>query len=216
MRGLGVELSVEAGKSSKALWLSLLSSQFPIARVKRSEITTLWEMKEMGDINTELRLIQSCSQLPSLVANHNVMSQSTEFKAALSSAGFTGDIVIPGDPDYDAAIVRVGKNAQRKAGLVAFVKSADDVSKVIRLVNSSSGQVPVVIRGGGHSPAGCSSTEGGIVIDLSRYLNAVRVDPGKKLAYAGGGAIWATVDKEAIKHSLATPSGGINTTGVGG
>jgi len=145
------------------------------------------------------------------------MSQSNEFKAALSSAGFTGDLIIPGDSEYESAIARFAKNAKRNAGLVAFVKSAEDVSKVIKFANSgSSAQIPVVIRGGGHSPSGCSSTEGGIVIDLSRYLNTVRVDAEKKLAYAGGGAVWGTVDKESIQHGLATPSGGFHLTGVGG
>lgn len=61
-----------------------------------------------------------------------------------------------------------------------------------------------------------SSTDGGIVIDLSRHLNTVHVDPAKKIAYVGGGCIWKQVDAEAIKYGLATPSGIFNDTGVGG
>jgi len=147
-------------------------------------------------------------------------SQSNNFKAALISDGLAGDLVIPGDPQYDASLTRFAKNARRNAALVAFVKSAEDVSKVIKFVNaqSSAGGSPIhiVIRGGGHSPSGTSSSEGGIVIDLSRYVNTVRIDEEKKLGYVGGGATWEAVDKEAIKYGLATPGGTVNHTGVGG
>jgi len=60
-------------------------------------------------------------------------SQSNNFKAALIADGFAGDLVIPGDPQYAASLTR---NAKRNAALVAFVKSAEDVSKVIKYVNA--------------------------------------------------------------------------------
>lgn len=148
------------------------------------------------------------------------ISQSTEFKTALTAAGFTGDLIIPGDTEYASSIARFAKNAQKNAALVAFVKSAEDVSKVIQFVNTYSSAhgipVDVVVRGGGHSTSGSSSSEGGIVIDLSRYVNTVRVDEKEKLGYVGGGATWAAVDKEAIRYGLATTGGTVNHTGVGG
>ena len=148
------------------------------------------------------------------------VSSPQDFKAALQATGFTGELVVPGDPDYEPSLVRFSKCAQRNAGLVAFVKSADDVSKVLKFVNTHSSahdtQIPVVIRGGGHSTSGASSTDGGIVIDLSRHLNSVRVDEEDKLGYVGGGATWADVDNEAIKHGLAVTGGTVNHTGVGG
>ena len=48
------------------------------------------------------------------------------------------------------------------------------------------------------------------MIDLSRYLNGVKVDPEKKVAYVGGGALWETVDRTAIEHGLATVGGTVN------
>jgi FAD/FMN-containing dehydrogenase len=147
-------------------------------------------------------------------------SQSNNFKASLIADGFTGDLIIPSDPEYTASLVRFAKNARRNAALVAFVKCAHDVSKILNFVNTHSSadgsRIPIVVRGGGHSPSGASSTEGGIVIDLSRYLNTVRVDEERKLGYVGGGATWSTVDKEAIKYGLATTGGTVNHTGVGG
>ena len=141
--------------------------------------------------------------------------QPTNLKTSLSSSDFTGDIVIPGDAEYASALISFAKNAQKNGALVAFVKSAEDVSRMVKFVKSQSAHdtsIPVVVRGGGHSTSGASSTEGGIVIDLSRYLKTVKVDAEKKLAYVGGGATWADVDHEAIKHGLATTA----DTGVGG
>jgi len=121
---------------------------------------------------------------------------------------FRGDIVTPGDPDYKKAIARWASNAERQAKIVAFVKDAEDVSTTIAFAKAS--RLPVAIRGGGHSASGASSCQDGIVIDLSRYLNGVRIDPENKLAHTGGGAIWATVDEAAIEHGLAGVAGSVN------
>ncbi|KAI0332483.1 FAD-binding domain-containing protein [Cubamyces sp. BRFM 1775] len=121
---------------------------------------------------------------------------------------FKGDLVQPGDPEYDQAIARWAKNAARKAAVVAFVKDAEDVASAIAYARQAG--LPIAIKGGGHNPSAASSSEGGLVIDLSRYLAGVRVDADKKLAYVGGGAIWETVDKAAIEYGLATVGGTVN------
>lgn len=114
----------------------------------------------------------------------------------------------PTDPQYPAAIARWAVNAQRKAAVVAFVKDEQDVALAINYARRHG--LPIAIRGGGHHPAGASSSEGGLVIDLSRYLNGVKVDDKKNLAYVGGGALWEAVDREAIKYGLATVGGTVN------
>jgi FAD/FMN-containing dehydrogenase len=130
------------------------------------------------------------------------------------SKSFKGDIVTPSDPDYAAAIARWASNAVRNAKVVAFVKDSEDVTLALNFARDS--KLPLAIKGGGHSAAGASSSEGGLVIDLSRHLRGVRVDAENKLAYVGGGAIWADFDKAAIEHGLAGVSGVVNHTGVGG
>ncbi|KAF9008803.1 FAD binding domain-containing protein [Cyathus striatus] len=125
-----------------------------------------------------------------------------------------GDIVTSDHPDYSKAIARWAKNAERLAKVVVYVKDEHDISLVLRYAKDAG--LPLAIHGGGHNPAGASSVEGGVVIDLSRYMNKVRVDAEKRLGYVGGGALWATVDKEAMKHGLATVGGTVNHTGVGG
>lgn len=69
--------------------------------------------------------------------------------------------------------------------------------------------------GGGHSAAGLSTIEGGLVIDLAG-LRRVRADPLARTATVQGGATWAEVDRETQAFGLATTGGAISTTGVGG
>lgn len=131
---------------------------------------------------------------------------SKDFDAFKSA--FTGDIVTQSDPDYDLAIKRWASNASRPAKVVAFVANERDVGSAISYARAQN--LPIAVRGGGHSVSGTSSQKDGLVIDLSRYLNKARVDSEKKLAYVEGGAIWETVDKAAIEHSLASVAGTVN------
>ncbi|KAH8103537.1 hypothetical protein BXZ70DRAFT_888945 [Cristinia sonorae] len=127
---------------------------------------------------------------------------------------FKGDIVTPQDSDYEQSLDRWAANSRRAAAVVAFVKDAEDVALAIKYARDAG--LRIAIRGGGHSAAGSSSCEGGVVIDLSRHLNSVRVDPDEKLIYVQGGAQWKSVDHAAIKHGLAGVAGTVNHTGVGG
>ncbi|ESK91154.1 fad binding domain-containing protein [Moniliophthora roreri MCA 2997] len=125
-----------------------------------------------------------------------------------------GDIVTPSDHDYLSAISRWAINAARHAKVVAFVKDVDDISLALRYAKEN--KLSLATRGGGHNAVGASSAEDGLVIDLSRYMNQVRVDPARKLAYVQGGAVWKDVDEAAMEHGLATVGGTVNHTGVGG
>lgn len=121
---------------------------------------------------------------------------------------FKGDVVTEDHPDYEASITRWALNSIRRAKVVAFVKDASDVALAIQYAKSAG--LPIAIRSGGHGASGSSSIEGGLVVDLSRHLNKVTVDPESRLAYVQGGALWRTVDETAIKHGLATVAGTVS------
>jgi len=142
-------------------------------------------------------------EFPILTSSESAMSDFTAFENA-----FQGDIITLTNPHYAKAIERWSINAVRHAKVVAFVKNPADVVLAIRYAKTN--KFPIAVRGGGHSPYGPSSSEGGLVIDLSRYLNGVRVDAERKLVYVGGGTLWEAVDKAAIKHGLATVAGTVN------
>lgn len=121
---------------------------------------------------------------------------------------FKGDLITRDDADYEKAIARWARNATRRAKIVAFAKDAEDVSLAVKFASAE--KLPIAVRGGGHSASGTSSTEDGLVVDLSRYLNRVRIDSDERRAYVDGGAIWQTVDEAAIAQGLATVGGTVN------
>ncbi|KAI0047616.1 FAD-binding domain-containing protein [Auriscalpium vulgare] len=121
---------------------------------------------------------------------------------------FHGDIVNPSHPDYESSLKRWAANSQRRAAVVAFVKNEDDVRAALLYAQAQG--LHIAVKGGGHNPAGSSSIEGGLVVDLSRHLNRVRIDPEGKLAYVGGGALWSDVNGAAIKHGLVMTSGTVS------
>ncbi|KDQ17969.1 hypothetical protein BOTBODRAFT_52788 [Botryobasidium botryosum FD-172 SS1] len=127
-------------------------------------------------------------------------------------ASIEGLVTQPGDAEY--TVRRWAANAQRPAAIVVFPRTPQDVAKSILFAQGAGYEI--AIRGGGHSPSGASSTDGGLVIDLSKYLTGVRIDAEKQLAYVQGGAIFKTVEAEAIKYGLAINAGIWHETGVGG
>jgi FAD/FMN-containing dehydrogenase len=125
-----------------------------------------------------------------------------------------GDVFAAGDDGYeDASGIWNGVHDDRRPALVVRCSGAADVIAAVGFARSN--DLPIAVRGGGHSIAGFSTCDGGIVIDLGD-LRGVRVDPEARRAFVGGGATWADIDHETTAHGLATTGGLISTTGVGG
>jgi FAD/FMN-containing dehydrogenase len=96
---------------------------------------------------------------------------------------------------------------------VVSCSTTDDVVAAINRARASN--LRVAVRGGGHSIAGLSVIDGGMLIDLAP-MNDVQVDPERKIAKVGGGAVWLEVDQATQAHGLATPGGVVSDTGVAG
>ena len=75
--------------------------------------------------------------------------------------------------------------------------------------------IDIATCGGGHSVSGASSSDGGLVVDLSE-MRQVTVDPTSRTISAQGGCIWADIDQKSAEYGLATVAGTVNHTGVGG
>ncbi len=125
-----------------------------------------------------------------------------------------GSVMRPGDDGY-AESCRVWNGAfdARRPALIVGCSGAADVIAAVGFARSN--DLTIAVRGGGHSIAGFSSCDDGIVIDLSA-MRSVRVDPDARRAYVGGGAVWGDVDHETQAHGLATTGGLVSTTGVAG
>ena len=127
--------------------------------------------------------------------------------------GLRGELIRPGDDGYDDA--RAIWNAAHDARPALIVRCAG-VGDVMRAVDfARSENLAVAVRGGGHSVAGFSTVDGGIVIDLSG-MRSVRVDPERRRAVAEGGATWADFDHETQAFGLAVTGGLVSSTGIGG
>jgi hypothetical protein len=126
---------------------------------------------------------------------------------------FKGELIGPDDSSYEEARQVYNAMIDRRPALIARPANADEVAKVVNFARER--DVPLAIRGGGHNGAGLGTVDDGIVIDLSR-LKRVEVDPEARTVRVGGGCTWGEVDAATGEHGLATPSGIISTTGVGG
>src|SRR3989475_8146115 len=98
----------------------------------------------------------------------------------------------------------------------ALIARCVDVADVIVTVKfAREHQLTLAVRGGGHSGPGLGTCDDGLVIDLSD-MKGIRVDPSARPARVEGGCTWGEVDHATHPFGLATPSGFISTTGVGG
>ncbi len=143
------------------------------------------------------------------------MSSSTPPASAARKeiTGFEGRLIGPEDAEYEEARKVYNAMIDKRPALIAQCAGPDDVIKALTF--ASDHDLLVAIRGGGHNGAGLGTCEDGVVIDLS-LINGVEVDPEARTVRVGGGATWGEVDSATNEHGLATPSGIISTTGVGG
>jgi FAD/FMN-containing dehydrogenase len=132
------------------------------------------------------------------------------FKKSLSNESTT---LMSNDEGYEEALIRWAINAQLKAGLIVNVFTLDDVVATVNFARKHG--CDFTVHGGGHSPSGHSSSNGGIVLDM-RKRNKVQVDVEKKLVHVQAGAVWSEVNNAAWEHGLAVVGGTVESVGVGG
>jgi FAD/FMN-containing dehydrogenase len=126
---------------------------------------------------------------------------------------FGGEVITPGDEAYDDARRIWNAVFDRRPALLVRPIDVNDVVTAIRFGRER--DLEIAIRSGGHSASGHSTSDGGLVIDLSR-LRGVTVDAERRIARANGGALLGELDVEAQAHGLVCPVGVIGHTGVAG
>jgi FAD/FMN-containing dehydrogenase len=123
-----------------------------------------------------------------------------------------GEVLAPGQDGYDEAAATVF--AVGTPDLVVRPRDPSGVAAALRYAADAG--LPVSVRSGGHSPAGHSTNDGGMVIDL-RHLRAVRVlDRDTRRVRVGAGATWGEVAAALRPDGLALTSGDTASVGVGG
>jgi FAD/FMN-containing dehydrogenase len=114
---------------------------------------------------------------------------------------------------YDAARRVHNGLVDRRPALIARCSGVADVLDALRFARES--ELEIAIRGGGHSIAGLSTVDDGIVIDLS-LMKGVHVDPVARAVRAQPGVTWGELDRETALFELAVTGGTVSTTGIAG
>jgi FAD/FMN-containing dehydrogenase len=134
-------------------------------------------------------------------------------KLTALAATYPGGLLFPGADEYERARQLHNGLIDKRPAVIAPCRNSAEVIAALDLADRSG--LEISVRGGGHSIAGRSAVEGGLMIDLS-LMSDVAVDSAARTVRVEGGAIWAKVNEEAARQGLATTGGVISTTGVGG
>jgi FAD/FMN-containing dehydrogenase len=126
---------------------------------------------------------------------------------------FNGRVIAPSDPEYDQARTLFYGGMDRRPAVIIRVKDADDVARVVSLARETG--LPLAIRSGGHSVAGHSVTDGGIVLDLSD-MRDLQIDVEGRTAWAEAGLTAGEYTTAANAYGLATGFGDTGSVGIGG
>src|SRR5262245_9505750 len=144
---------------------------------------------------------------------YNSFAMLNEDSIAELKRNLRGRHIQPGDADYDEARKVYNAMIHKKPRLIARCANVADVIRSVRFARDN--DLLVSIRGGGHNAGGLGICDDGLVIDLAP-IKYTRVDPRARTVTVGGGCVWGDVDHATHAFGLATPSGIISTTGVGG
>ncbi len=149
------------------------------------------------------------------IAVSTIIKATTLDEATVASlkAQVRGAVILPGDAEYAEACKVYNGMIDKHPGLIV---QCVDVADVIYAVNfAREHNLLLAVRGGGHNGPGLGTCDDGLVIDLSN-MSGVQVDPVQRTVRVEGGATWGKVDHATHAFGMATPSGFISTTGVGG
>jgi FAD/FMN-containing dehydrogenase len=128
-------------------------------------------------------------------------------------AGFRGELIAPGDPQYDVARTVFNASIDRKPSLIARCAGREDVVRAVNIARKEN--LLVAVRGTGHNVAGYAVCDGGLVIDLSS-MKGIAVDSDARTVRVEGGCTWGEVNDALQPQGLAVTGGFVSVTGVAG
>jgi len=124
-----------------------------------------------------------------------------------------GNLLLAGHTAYEQARRVWNAQMDRRPALIVQPRGAADVKQAVDFARAH--RLMLAVKCGGHSPSGKSTTEKGLLVDLS-LLRGVRVDARSRIARVAGGSLLGDLDQEAMAQGLVTTAGTVSHTGVGG
>jgi FAD/FMN-containing dehydrogenase len=119
----------------------------------------------------------------------------------------------PEDPGYDESRTLFNAMIDRSPAVIAPCSTPAEVAEALRYAKDN--KLAVAVRAGGHSVAGMSMNDGGLVVDV-RPMKSARVDPEARTVTAGAGLTCGEFDRATQEHGLALTGGRVSTTGLAG
>jgi len=129
------------------------------------------------------------------------------------AAAVGAPVLVPAQGDYETVRGLFNGRAAGRPAAIVRCRGANEVAATIRFARDE--RIEVRVRAGGHNPAGQCLDDDVLLIDL-RDCDVVAVDPHKRTATVGGGALWKQVDTATLPHGLAAPGGDCCVVGVAG
>jgi FAD/FMN-containing dehydrogenase len=129
------------------------------------------------------------------------------------AAGLRGDLLLQGNPAWDARRRVWNGLFDKKPALIACCTGTADVRRAVDFAREN--RLLTAVRSGGHSISGKSTCEGGLVIDL-QSMSGARVDPASSRAYLEAGSMLGVLDHECAAFGVATTAGIVSHTGAAG
>ncbi|WP_163380766.1 FAD-binding oxidoreductase [Cyclobacterium sp. SYSU L10401] len=124
-----------------------------------------------------------------------------------------GEVILPEDAQYDEVRALYNGMIDKCPAMIVRCKNSGDVIYSVNFAREH--ELLLAIRSGGHNGPGLGTCDGGMMIDLS-LMTGIQVDPEDRTATVEAGCTWGDVDHATHAFGLATVSGVISTTGVGG
>jgi FAD/FMN-containing dehydrogenase len=138
---------------------------------------------------------------------------SDPYDLAAFRAELQGELILPGAAEYDAARFAHNMMFDRRPTFIVKAAGAGDIARTVVLARESG--LPLAVRSGGHSVAGHSTVDGGIVLDLSN-MKGLHIDAERRTAWAQPGLTAGEYTSAAASHGLATPFGDTGSVGLAG
>jgi FAD/FMN-containing dehydrogenase len=126
---------------------------------------------------------------------------------------FDGRTVSPGDADYDTARQVLMPEYDRHPGVIVRPSDASEVARIVTVTRDAG--LPLAVRSGGHSGAGHSTCDDGVLLDLAA-MRGLDIDPESRTAWAQTGLRAADYSGAAAEFGLATGFGDTGSVGIGG
>ena len=143
----------------------------------------------------------------------NIRTASASISIPKLRSEFKDRVIAPGDPDYDKARTVFYGGVDKHPAVIIKVADTNDVVRVVNLARESG--LELAVRSGGHSTAGHSVSEGGIVLDLSN-MKGLEIDTESRTAWAETGLTAGELTTALGAHGLAVGFGDTGSVGIGG